>query len=372
MAKVDKYFIGENNRTFDITDKKRNVQNNIKYMLNRSNIMFEYDGLPDTIPQKELELLLQCNGYAIFTEINGKMYVVNGGLGGEGDIYNNPTIATISIPFLKYNATLNIDKDCVIIHNDTLDMGLIPMYEKYCTLMNENEITMFLADVNKRVQNMLSANDDNTVASAKQYLDDVLNGKIGVIAEQRLFDSLKVNNTTTNGGVTLTELFEYEQYLKASMFNEIGLSANFNMKRERLTSAEVETNTDNLYPLVDDMLNNRRYALEKINEMYGLNITVQFNSSWDYRINNGEPIETGEIFDETETTENDIPETDNVDTEMENETTDETVTEETDTENETETEDETTEETETENVDETETDNESEDETTDNDEKKND
>ena len=62
MAKVDKYFIGENNRTFDITDKKRNVQNNIKYMLNRSNIMFEYDGLPDTIPQKELELLLQCNG----------------------------------------------------------------------------------------------------------------------------------------------------------------------------------------------------------------------------------------------------------------------------------------------------------------------
>ena len=383
MAKVDKYFIGETNRTFDITDKKRNVQNNIKYMLNRSNIMFEYDGLPDTIPQKELELLLQCNGYAIFTEINGELYVVNGGLGGEGDVYNNPTIATVSIPFLKYNETLNIDKDCVIIHNDTLDMGLIPMYEKYCTLMNENEITMFLADVNKRMQNMLSANDDNTVASAKQYLDDVLNGKIGVIAEQRLFDSLKVNNTTTNGSVTLTELFEYEQYLKASMFNEIGLSANFNMKRERLTSAEVETNTDNLYPLVDDMLNNRRYALEKINEMYGLNITVQFNSSWDYRVNNGEPIETGETFDETETTENDVPETDIVNTEMENETTDKTVTE-TDTENETETEDETTEETETEtkeeteteNVDETETetetDNESEDETTDNDEKKND
>ena len=180
-----------------------------------------------------------------------------------------------------------------------------------------------------------------------------------------------VNNTTTNGGVTLTELFEYEQYLKASMFNEIGLSANFNMKRERLTSAEVETNTDNLYPLVDDMLNNRRYALEKINEMYGLNITVQFNSSWDYRINNGEPIETGENFDETETTENEVPETDIVDTEMENETTDKTVTE---TEDETTEETETKEETETENVDETETetDNESEDETTDNDEKKND
>ena len=26
MAKIDKYFLGENKRTFDITDKKRNTQ----------------------------------------------------------------------------------------------------------------------------------------------------------------------------------------------------------------------------------------------------------------------------------------------------------------------------------------------------------
>lgn len=338
MAKVDKYFLGENNRTFDITDKKRNTQNNIKYMLNRSNIMFEYKNLPDTIPQKELELLLQCNGFAIFTEINGEFYVVNGGLGGEGDVYNNPTIATVSIPCLNYNANLTIDTDCVIIPNDTLLIGLLPMYEKYCTLMTENEITMFLADVNKRIQTLLSANDDNTVESAKKYLNDILNGKIGVIAEQRLFDSLKVNNATQTNSVSLTDLFEYEQYLKASMFNEIGLSANYNMKRERLTSAEVETNTDNLYPLVDDMLNNRRSALEKINEMYGLNIEVEFNSSWDYRIKNGEPIKTGETFDETDgenvsrETLTDEPETE----ETETEETETEVTEETETDGETE------------------------------------
>ena len=354
MAKVDKYFLGENNRTFDITDKKRNTQNNIKYMLNRSNIMFEYKNLPETIPQKELELLLQCNGFAIFTKINGEFYVVNGGLGGEGDVYNNPTIATVSIPCLNYNANLTIDTDCVIIPNDTLLIGLLPMYEKYCTLMTENEITMFLADVNKRIQTLLSANDDNTVASAKKYLDDILNGKIGVIAEQRLFDSLKVNNATQTNSVSLTDLFEYEQYLKASMYNEIGLSANYNMKRERLTSAEVETNTDNLYPLVDDMLNNRRKALEKINEMYGLNIKVEFNSSWDYRIKNGEPIETGETFDETDGEtdgENVSRETLTDEPETETETKEETETEE-----ETETKEETEEETEETETEETEND----------------
>ena len=70
------------------------------------------------------------------------------------------------------------------------------------------------------------------------------------------------------------------------------------MKRERLTANEVEANTDNLYPLVDDMLKCRRLALEKINEMFGLNIEVQFNSSWDYRLFNGEPIDSEVIADD--------------------------------------------------------------------------
>ena len=349
MAKVDKYFLGSNNNNFCITDKETNVNNHIKYMLNRSNIMFQYEGLPDTIPQDELELLLQTNGFAIVTKIDNELYAVNGGLGGEGDVYNNPTVATVSIPCKNYNKTLTINEDCIVISNDTMQIGLIPMYQKYCTLLNENEITMFLADVNKRVQNLLSANDDNTVQSAKKFLSDVLDGKLGVIAESKLFDSLKVNSATTTGSVSLTDLFEYEQYLKASLFNEIGLSANFNMKRERLTSAEVESNTDNLYPLVDNMLGNRRKAIKKINEMFGTNITVEFNSSWDYRIKQGEPITAGEDLE----TEN----VDNVDNIVDNNVSRETSTEETEEtpaeETTEETEEETTEETEEETTEET-------------------
>ena len=361
MAKVDKYFLGSNNNNFCITDKETNVNNHIKYMLNRSNIMFQYEGLPDTIPQDELELLLQTNGFAIVTKIDNELYAVNGGLGGEGDVYNNPTVATVSIPCKNYNKTLTIDEDCIVISNDTMQIGLIPMYQKYCTLLNENEITMFLADVNKRVQNLLSANDDNTVQSAKKFLSDVLDGKLGVIAESKLFDSLKVNSATTTGSVSLTDLFEYEQYLKASLFNEIGLSANFNMKRERLTSAEVESNTDNLYPLVDNMLGNRRKAIKKINEMFGTNITVEFNSSWDYRIKQGEPITAGEDLE----TEN----VDNVVNIVDNNVSRETSTEEIPAEETTEeTEEETTEETE-EETEETEEETEEE---TDNDKKKND
>lgn len=291
MAKIDKYNYGLGYTfNYDYKDKPRNVENLMKYMLNRSNIMFQYHNLPDSIPSREIELLLQTNGFGVFIEVEGKYYIVNGGLGGEPDVYNMPTEAVISIPALKLNKTYKINEDCIVIPNDSMYLGLLPMYAKYCTLMNENEITMLLATVNKRIQHLLSANDDNTLESAKKFLEKVFDGEIGVIGESKLFESLKVNTTSTTSQVSMKDLFEYEQYLKASMYNEIGLSANFNMKRERLSSSEVEANTDNLYPLVDDMLNSRRKGLEKVNEMFGLDIQVEFNSSWDYRLFNGEPV----------------------------------------------------------------------------------
>lgn len=291
MAKIDKYNYGLGYTfNYDYKDKPRNVENLMKYMLNRSNIMFQYHNLPDSIPSREIELLLQTNGFGVFIEVGGKYYIVNGGLGGEPDVYNMPTEAVISIPALKLNKTYKINEDCIVIPNDSMYLGLLPMYAKYCTLMNENEITMLLATVNKRIQHLLSANDDNTLESAKKFLEKVFDGEIGVIGESKLFESLKVNTTSTTSQVSMKDLFEYEQYLKASMYNEIGLSANFNMKRERLSSSEVEANTDNLYPLVDDMLNSRRKGLEKVNEMFGLDIQVEFNSSWDYRLFNGEPV----------------------------------------------------------------------------------
>ena len=343
MAKIDKYNYGLGYTfNYNYKDKSRNVDNLIKYMLNRSNIMFQYHNLPDSIPSREIELLLQTNGFGVFIEVEGKYYIVNGGLGGDPDVYNMPTEAVISIPALKLNKTYKINEDCIVIPNDSMYLGLIPMYAKYCTLMNENEMTMLLATVNKRIQHLLSANDDNTIESAKNFLKKVFDGEIGVIGESKLFESLKVNTTSATSQVSMKDLFEYEQYLKASMYNEIGLSANFNMKRERLSSSEVEANTDNLYPLVDDMLNSRRKGLEKVNEMFGLDIQVEFNSSWDYRLFNGEPVHSingtevqledtentdtmagDETIEEVPTTEEEVVNTETVETE-EVETTDDT------------------------------------------------
>ena len=267
---------------YNYLDKERNVTDYVNYSLNRALAMFKYDGLPDTIPQNILEKMLLSGGFVVWAKVENDLYVFDAGLGGEPDVYGLPTQAIIANPALRYNATLTLDTDCVLMQSDSMCMGLLPLFNRYCTLINENDITLLLADVNKRVQFILSATDDNTADSARIFLDKIFEGKQGVITDNIIMQGLNVNPATTSQA-SIMDLVEYQQYLRAGLYNEIGLNSNFNMKREKLTATEVEMNSGNLYPLVDDMLNQRRLALEKVNKMFGTEITVDFASSWTMR-----------------------------------------------------------------------------------------
>ena len=270
-------FIG---KLYDFNDKELAVRNYIAYMLDRTQRIFEYTGLPDTVPARMLEFLLQVNGYACFTEVNGDLYAFYGGLGGEPDAYYRPTICVVANPFLKFNKTLKIDTDCVIMRNDSLLYGLLPLFSRYATAMAENDISFRLSSVNTRIEFLLSAPDDATKKAAEKFLKDIEEGKQGVIASNEFLEGIKAQEVGRSMR-TFTDLIEYQQYLKASWFNEIGLNANYNMKREKLSTTESQMNNDALLPLVEDMLEQRRVALEKINEMFGTNISVDFASSWE-------------------------------------------------------------------------------------------
>lgn len=265
---------------YDFNDKERCQRNYIMYMLNRTQRLFEYKGLPDTIPQRMLEFMLQINGFACFAKHNGKLYAFYGGLGGEPDEYYRPTTCVVSNPALKFSDTFKIHENCVIVRNDSFLYGLIPLFSRYATAMVENDISFRMASINSRIEMLLSAPDDATKKAAEKFLEDLADGKLGVIAENAFLDGIKAQEVGRTMR-TFTDLIEYQQYLKASWFNEIGLNANYNMKREKLSTTESQMNNDALLPLVEDMLENRRQCIEEVNEMFGTEISVDFASSWE-------------------------------------------------------------------------------------------
>ena len=241
--------------------------------------MFEWKNLPDTLPAVEIEKQLQTNGYSIIAKVNGNIYAFQGGFSGQ-DPYNQPTKAIVNNPSLKYNGTFTINEDCVIIKNDDMQQGLIHIYNKYGTLLIENQITMLMTDYNYRMPFTISSKDDSTTQSAREYLQKVIDGSLGVIGEAKLFDALKVTPTNNKGVNSFADLYGYQQFIEAQLNNTIGLATNNNMKRERLTTNEIEVNKNASYPLIDNMLRNRKQAVEKINKMFDLDIDVEFSSIW--------------------------------------------------------------------------------------------
>lgn len=297
------------NSDYDFSDKRRIIENHIEYMLNRTQSMFKWEGLPDTIPQRSLELMLQCGGCVAFYSVNGELYAFNGGLGGEPNPYYMPTIFTIANPALKLSVNAKIDVDCIVIPSDSMYKGLIPLLNRYASLLVENELSMYVALINSRIPALISSDNDATTKSAQKYIDDVKNGKLGVIASQAFFEGLKTQpyGATSNTNV-ITNLIESMQYFKASWFNELGLNANYNMKRESINSDESQLNDDALLPLVDDMLKCRQQGVDKVNKMFGTSISVSLASAWeDNQIELDEAQENikeeGEIDDLSETVE---------------------------------------------------------------------
>ena len=288
---------------YNFQDKETNLHLKNMYMLTRTLSMFDYEGLPDTIPEQELEKLLQVNGYAFITVVNDDLYAFVGSLGGESDVYGKPTEITVSNPHLKLTKTYNILNEGVLLVNDDLQMGLVELYNYYNTMLVENDITLFLENINNRMQTLISASDNGTIESAEQYLQDIIDGDLGIIGENAMFDSLKVNNNLKQSN-NVTSLIEFHQYIKASLYNEVGLNANFNMKRERLTAGEVEMNNDNLYPLVDNMLHVRKEGVKELNDRFGLDVTVELGSVWNKinMLDENVPRETNEseVIDDDE------------------------------------------------------------------------
>ena len=275
-----------------LKDKERLIQSYIDYMFVRTQRMFVYKDLPETIPQRELERILQIYRFAIIAKDKktDKLFVFYGGLGGEPNEYYQPTQAIVSNPYLRYFEVLELndyiekDYDAVLIWNDSAHIGLLPMFDRNASLLAECDITLRVGLVNDRIPALLKATDDNVKKSMEDVLSKIEQGDVAVIADE-------LDLTYPNGGLTeafnsnksagvLKEVLEVKQYILGSWYNELGLNANFNMKREAINESEADLNEDALLPLIDDMLEQRKKGCEAINKMFGTSISVDLNASW--------------------------------------------------------------------------------------------
>lgn len=278
----------------DLDDrKKRLIKYNIFNMLRRTLQMFEwkleYKGKEcKRITKRNLEFLIQLNGVAGIIEHKNELYALYGSMGGEPNWNLMPTKFIIANAYLNFSGTFNLydlddgsKKNCVVIPNDSLYRGMIPIFNYNSEQIAETELTKRALKVWLRAPHTFSVPSSNAAEDVKSYLSDLEKGKLAFVLDKNLLKNITdIGSDNTSARGILTQILECLQYEKASYFNECGMQMNYNMKRETITSSEAQLGEGALLPLQDDMMDMRKKACKEINELFDANFDVEFASAW--------------------------------------------------------------------------------------------
>ena len=281
-----------------LQNKQMLIDSYFKYMMIKTLKMFKWNNLPKTIPERELELILQLCRFAIFTKAptddGEKLFVFYGGLGGMPNEYYQPTQAIVTNPYLKFFDVLKLDDyikndgKAVVGWNDGMHIGLFSLHHRYASLLAETDLTLKYQLVNMRFNNVLTADDDTTKESLETMYKKVEDGTgFGIVVTKKFMEETNVDKIelrSQSHQMQLKDTIETKQYLMGSWLNELGLNANYNMKREAINESEADLNEDSLLPMIDDMLQQRKLICDALNEKFADlldgEVSVELSSSW--------------------------------------------------------------------------------------------
>ena len=250
--------------------------------------MFTYENLPDSMDQRFLEQSLFEDGQASVLYDTDKKLVINTRCAdnGEINIYNLPTrINCFSVNFrtdrIVYNGiieeSLNKETQAVLMLNDEERLPSWVYVFEYAERLADAQKTI---DINVRAQRtpiLILGSKKQKLSLENMYAQydgykPVIMGDEDYLSQ----DSIKAVNT---GAPYVADKI---QNLKKEIWNEFlgtfGIN-NINIeKKERLISAESDSNNEVTNYALKSYFDARKKAVKQINELFGTNIEVKINA----------------------------------------------------------------------------------------------
>lgn len=280
-----------------------NVKNGYDYwyfkLLNLVINMFDYDNLPSGISRRDLEINLIMTGHAVVVaKKDGTLFTPLTSVFGY-DEYYQPVWASFANPVVITAKKYTIGSDCEIIYNNSLqdsiyyikaDSGLSTFVGRYARQLADIEATANIYSVNSRLVSIPVSNDNSVIESLKAFFTNLSFGKRAIVTDSNIIENFRnvdINRTGIKDGIN-DWLIARDKTLE-QFFRDLGIRMN-NQKKAQVNSEEVESNDQLLLISADDMLKTRQEGIEKVNNMFGTNITVKLNPL--YNIKNVEGGDT--------------------------------------------------------------------------------
>lgn len=263
-----------------ICDFKLNYNFYFKWLLNKVCSCFYITGLPETINEYYVKSSLITDGDIGITKFNDNIYAVMGAPAGQPDEYYIPSQYVVANPILG-SKTFTRNIDGVVIYNTDTDQyisgGLYGLISQTATLLADNIISINCAQINSRVQVMLTADDDGQVIAGETALKKLYAGKPYTILKSDLIDKININPINSNCANNLSELVELHNYIVGNFFQSIGVKSNNIRKKAHVLQDEIESQDGFLQISIFEILTSWQKGFDAVNALYGTDIQVNLN-----------------------------------------------------------------------------------------------
>lgn len=274
-----------------------------KYYLQRAMSVFKFTGIPETWSENLFLYTLFGAGFGgVFN--TDKFGVVFNPVGLRGfDVNYQPTNIVVANPLLKGIKEPRIGVDCSVIRLQPNYSGIMDIVNMYANLSAMCVESMLVNLVNSKVAYMAEAPDKATAETYKKAFDQIQEGNPFVVtrgkstgADEAPGLNLFFQNVGQN--YICNELHLTQRKLEQDFDRWIGIPTANTEKRERLTDDEVNIGGVETRACVDVWFDTLSMDIEKTNDMFGLNLGVDFRYKMDEEADDdvtGDDVDLGTV-----------------------------------------------------------------------------
>lgn len=259
--------------------------------------LFKWEGLP--FPSHELEIRAILGGYAgVVYDKNVGMMTAWGGMSVPTQYEDYFKKFSYAAPTAKGGSKV-IGKEAVILRNTPLAYSASTWLLRYAQLYAHTDISLTMALVNSRYQDILKTTDSTKSETLKEWYKGLYDGAMLALIDDSPLSELGETNgaisaldLTKSGEVDFTRYTELENELTRSFYREIGIRWNKD-KKANLVSGEVEQDNMLLEFNITDMLTSREEFCEEYKKVFGSNISVSLTipiEEGDYSENDNDAV----------------------------------------------------------------------------------